>query len=136
MRVANTPPSECNSFGTLEGKIKTLQYFCLRNKKEEKPCFYAGFSDKDLKINWPQALSANTNSLSAALETTYCSTWAPRGGMSPAAVGFSFFCPWVSQNPQKLPLCPQPLHARYLPARSMSTVDHLPCSHLFSGAFL
>lgn len=38
--------------------------FVLGNTKtEENSCFYSGFSDKDLKINWPQVLSTKPLSL-------------------------------------------------------------------------
>lgn len=127
-----TPRRAWHTFGTLEAKIKTQPSFCLKKTiKSQKPCFYAGFSDKDLKTNWPQALSANPNSLCCPQDNLLLYLDTPRWDVT----SFLSPCPRVSQTPPKRPWCPQPLRARCPPSWSMSTVDHLPCCHLFSGAF-
>lgn len=84
----------------LRQKSKPNQAFVLKKSiKSQKPCFYAGFSDKDLKTNWPQALSANPNSLCCPQDNLLLYLDTPRWDVT----SFLSPCPRVSQTPPNDP---------------------------------
>lgn len=102
-KLGDTTESNVMLLAHWRQKSKPNQAFVLKTPvKSQTPCFYAGLSDKDLKPNWPQALSANPNSLCCPRNNLLLYLDTPRWDVT----SFLSPCPWVSQTPPRMTLMP------------------------------